>query len=104
MKTVTIGDILTSEQIELCRALYPDHQRIRDEVIAPNMEAINRNLGQENDASYLAYAIVYAIEKAGCERCGGTGQVAAPNLLRDMGHPGSATIKIPCPACKPKGA
>jgi len=65
MKTVTIGDVLTNEQLELCRALYPDHQRIRDEVIKPNMEAINRNLGQENDADYLAYAIIYAIESAG---------------------------------------
>lgn len=64
MKTVKLGEMLTDEQLELCRALYPDRERIRDEVIAPNLEAINRRLGQENDPDYLSYAIVYAIENA----------------------------------------
>jgi hypothetical protein len=65
MKTVKLGDFLTDAQIEQCRALYPDRARIRDEVIQPNMEAINLKLGQENDADYLAYAIVYTIDRGG---------------------------------------
>jgi len=59
VKTVKLGDMLTDAQIDRCRVLYPDRKRIRDEVITPNMEAINRRLGQENDADYLSYAIVY---------------------------------------------
>lgn len=61
MKTVKLGDMLTDAQLARCRVLYPDRKRIRDEVIAPNMEAINRRLGQENDADYLSYAIVYVL-------------------------------------------
>jgi hypothetical protein len=61
MKHVKIGDILTTAQLDRCRAVYPDHARIRDEVIQPNLGAINRKLGQENDARYLAYAIIHAI-------------------------------------------
>ena len=64
MNTIKLGDMLTTEQLERCRALYPDRARIRDEVIKPNLEAINRKLGQENDADCLSYAIVYAIEIA----------------------------------------
>ena len=61
VKTAKLGDFLTDEQIKRCRALFPDRRRIRDEVVRPNMEAINEKLGQENDAGYLSYAIIYAI-------------------------------------------
>ena len=61
MRTVKISDFLTDAQLERCRKLYPDQARIRDEVIKPNMAAINRKLGQENDPDYLSYAVVYAI-------------------------------------------
>jgi len=60
-RTVRLGDFLTDAQIARCRALYPDRRRIRDEVIAPDMVAIDRRLGQENDAGYLSYAVIYAI-------------------------------------------
>lgn len=62
MRTVKIGDFLTDEQITQCQALYPRRVRIRDEVIKPNMETINKKLGQENDADYLSYVIIYAIQ------------------------------------------
>ena len=61
VKTISIGDMLTDEQIQRCGALYPSRERIRDEVILPNMAEINRRLGQENDPDYLSYAIVYVL-------------------------------------------
>ena len=62
MRTVKIEDFLTDAQVERCCALFPDRTRIRDEVIKPNMAAINHKLGQENDPDYLSYAVAYAIE------------------------------------------
>ena len=38
--------------------------KIQAQVIEPNMAAINAKLGQENDARYLAYAVVYALSQA----------------------------------------
>ena len=63
MKTAKIGDILTDEQLRRCSDLYPNRERIRDEVIVPNLAAIDLNLGQENDPDYLSYVIVYAIRQ-----------------------------------------
>ena len=60
-RMVTLSEFLTDEQMKRCLELYPDRKRIRDEVIAPNMETINKKLGQENDADYLAYAVVFVI-------------------------------------------
>jgi hypothetical protein len=67
VKTCKLGDYLTDAQIERCIALYPSTDAIRREVIEPNMTEINRKLGQENDAQYLAYMVTYAIEQAGRE-------------------------------------
>lgn len=64
MKTIRITDMLTEEQIEQCVALHPSRERIRDEVVKPNMAEIDRKLGQENDPDYLSYAIVYVIGEA----------------------------------------
>ena len=63
MKYVKLGDMLTDAQIQRCCELYPDNERIRDEVIKPNLAAINARVGQENDASYIAYAVLYAIAR-----------------------------------------
>jgi hypothetical protein len=62
MKTVKLGDFLTDSQIRQCQNLYPDRKRIRDEVILPNMQTINEKLGQENDADYLSYAVIYVFD------------------------------------------
>jgi len=63
MKTVTLGEMLTDAQLVQCRALFPDHDRIREEVVVPNLAAIDEQLGQENDPNHLAYLIVYAIAR-----------------------------------------
>ena len=65
MKTMTLPQFLTDEQIAHAVKLYEAHGmdavgKIRTEVIEPNMAAINARIGQENDARYLAYAVVYA--------------------------------------------
>jgi len=66
-KTMSMGDFLTDEQINDCVRLCDEtdgterHDALRDEILAPNMDEINRRLGQENDADYLAYMIEYAV-------------------------------------------
>lgn len=64
---VRIGNFLTGEQIREAIALYTAHagrgfaQMCADKIIEPNIEAINRKLGQENDPKYLAYAVEYVM-------------------------------------------
>jgi hypothetical protein len=42
----------------------PDfHQWCKTTVVEPNMERINETIGQENDASYIAYAIEYLVSQ-----------------------------------------
>ena len=57
----TLPDFLTEEQIAQCAKLYPDQKAIVKEVIEPNMVEINRKLGQENDARYLGYVVIYVL-------------------------------------------
>jgi len=64
MKTIRLSDMLTDEQIQQCAALYPNRERIRDEVVKPNMAELDRRLGQENDPDYLSYTIVYVLGEA----------------------------------------
>ena len=69
MKTMTLPQFLTEDQIAHAVKLYEAHGmdavgKIRSEVIKPNMVAINEKLGQENNATYLAYAVVYACSQA----------------------------------------
>jgi len=69
MKTMTLPQFLTEAQIAHAVKLYEAHGmdavgKIRSEVIEPNMAAINEKLGQENDATYLAYAIVHVCSQA----------------------------------------
>ena len=72
MKTCTITDILTEEEIVQARKLYrqlKDTGRFATEVcktlIEPNMARINHRTGQENDPKYLAYAVEYVLSQAG---------------------------------------
>ena len=67
-KSVTLSDFLTNGQIAAANALYEEFgtdavNEIHTQVIVPNMAAINAKLGQENDARYLAYAVVYALSQ-----------------------------------------
>jgi hypothetical protein len=70
MKMVAVADFLTPEEIERAIKLYravdrPQYfaGRCRDEIIAPVIDRINEDLGQENDPSYLAYAVEYALSQ-----------------------------------------
>lgn len=68
-KSMTLPDFLTNEQIAHAVKLYEAHGmdavgKIQAEVIEPNMDAINTKLGQENNARYLAYAVVHACSQA----------------------------------------
>jgi hypothetical protein len=70
VKTITLPQFLTESQIAEAVALYEAHghwdsvAQIQAQVIEPNMVAINEKLGQENDARYLAYAIVHVLTQA----------------------------------------
>lgn len=69
MKTMTLPQFLTKPQIALAAKLYAEHgdyaaDLIQLHVIEPNMTAINVKLGQENDARYLAYAVVHALSQS----------------------------------------
>lgn len=71
MKTMRVSDFLTDAEIEKAVDLYQrlyradlTHrfaQEAAETIIAPVMDRINRTVGQENDAKYLAYALEYAI-------------------------------------------
>ena len=60
MKSVTLQDFLTDREID--RAIMLERAGdICEEIIKPNLLRINRDLGQENDPMYLAYAVEYAV-------------------------------------------
>jgi len=66
VKTMTLPQFLTEEQIAEAVRLYEEHgvlavEQIRKHVIEPNMTAINAKLGQENDPQYLAYAVFHVL-------------------------------------------
>ena len=65
---VTLPQFLTEAQIVQAAKLYEAHgmdavEEIQTQVIEPNMTTINSKLGQENDARYLAYAVVYVLSQ-----------------------------------------
>ena len=62
-RTVVLSEFLTPQEIARCVELT-NARAIRDEVIAPNLERINKKLGQTNDAMYLAYAVEYVITQS----------------------------------------
>lgn len=64
MKTITLHDFLSDEEISRCIRLR-SRKRVLDEILRPNMERINTRLGQENDATYLSYCVEYVMNKAG---------------------------------------
>lgn len=63
MKTVTLHDFLTEDEIQAAIQLC-DRKKVRDEIIVPNMARINEALGQENDADYLALMVEYVFVRA----------------------------------------
>lgn len=70
-RNISLRDFMTDLQIGKAFHIYVEaadqaeaQRRIRDEIIAPNMAEIDRRLGQENDADYLSYAVVYVCQEA----------------------------------------
>lgn len=62
-KEVQLGDFLTDEQIREMVHIFREGGRakdVHDKVILPNMETINRKLGQENNPMFLAYVCEHA--------------------------------------------
>lgn len=66
MKQATLKDFLEPPEIRRAIELRNLHNTglarvICEELIKPNIDRINRALGQENDPMYIAYAVEYAI-------------------------------------------
>lgn len=61
-KIITIADFLTEEEIKQCVKLK-HAKEIEQQIIIPNIERINKAIGQENNTKYLAYMVEYAIHK-----------------------------------------
>lgn len=74
MKTITIGDFLTEDEVKEALALFTRLSKTGEsfhyakhcaaEIIRPNIDRINKALGQENDVMYLAYAVEYTIRES----------------------------------------
>jgi len=70
-KQVLIEDFLTADQINQALKIYyqckrevrPPAHKIHEEIIKPNIQTINKKLGQENSAIYLAYAVEYVFNE-----------------------------------------
>jgi hypothetical protein len=69
-KSVRLNDFLTEQEIMLAAQMWRGQwledgktfaQRVCDKIIKPNMQRINRALGQENDPMYLAYCVEYVL-------------------------------------------
>ena len=77
MKTITLPEFLTEDEIQTVLDLWKGWSRyshpigksyaktVCEEVIRPNLERINKALGQENDPMYLAYAVEFVMRNAG---------------------------------------
>ena len=62
-KTVTAQDFLTEDEIRQIPILKTA-KLIKERIIAPNIDRINKSLGQKNDPMYLAYALEYVFSQA----------------------------------------
>jgi hypothetical protein len=65
MKTTKLTDFLTKGQIKTAVWLNANGgaKSICKHLIQPNIDEINRKLGQENDPMYLAYACEYFVRQ-----------------------------------------
>jgi len=64
MRTITIDQFLNEDQIKKAIQLKKAKE-ICKEIIEPNIGAINKKLGQDNDPMYLAYATEYVVGQLG---------------------------------------
>jgi len=69
MKKTSLKDFLTDEEIEQCITMFNEIPEgsyaawVNDNIIDPNIERINKALGQENDSMYLAYMVEFVVSK-----------------------------------------
>jgi hypothetical protein len=68
VKQITIDQFLLPSEIERAVTLYKTlgetgkfASTLDTEIITPNLERINKALGQENDSRYLAYAVEFVL-------------------------------------------
>jgi hypothetical protein len=65
-RTFTLNDILTEQEVILVTKIYRNdnshfRKRVHDEIVLPNMDRINKALGQENDPGFITHAIEYVM-------------------------------------------
>lgn len=73
-RMISVGDFLTQEQAKAAIVLWAKHggrkgngtfvNALVSEIIEPNLAEINRKLGQENNARFLAYAVEHVLIQA----------------------------------------
>lgn len=70
MREIGIHDFLTKKQVAAAQRLYNKStpgkfaKECADKIIAPEIERINRRLGQKNDPLFLAYLCEYVFGEA----------------------------------------
>ena len=71
MRTVTIGEILTPDEVERSMELWkacPDGTgfaaKLATQVIAPALPRIDAATGQSNDAKFIAYMVEHAMRQS----------------------------------------
>jgi hypothetical protein len=67
VKTMTLPEFLTHEEINLASRMWEESQhdyanRIAKRIIEPNIARINRAFGQENNPKFPAYIVEYIME------------------------------------------
>ena len=66
-QTITLPDFLTEAQLnraQQCKSA----KEVKEKVIQPAIEEIDRRLGQQNDPMYLAHMVEYVFRQAGIWR------------------------------------
>ena len=70
MKSITIDQLLTPAELERAMVLYRQLAHmgrfaatLDAEIITPNIERMNKVLGQENNPRYLAYAVEFVLSQ-----------------------------------------
>jgi hypothetical protein len=68
-KHITLTDFLTEDEIKQAERLWKQdkiqfRRRYKTQVIIPNMERINKQLGQDNDTDYLSLIVEYMMQRS----------------------------------------
>jgi hypothetical protein len=71
-KSVTLGEVFSEEQLAYARACIQQHngtvlktlvEKLVEQVTEPALPHINQVTGQENDPTYWAWMLVYALQR-----------------------------------------